>query len=248
MDPKLDTAVVLAGGAGTRLKPITDSIPKGMIRVCGKPLLEWIVDWLVENEVRNIVFGVAYRGDKIMDYFGDGARFGVNIKYSVHTVDGGTCEGFRLAIERHVDREDFFALNGDQISDLCLADLSSFHLNHGPIATIAINNPRCPYGHVTTNDDHEAIDFIEKPLCPHALCNTGNYVFNKKILDYLPFKGDVEKSTFPVLARKHELKCYTYTGFFVTVNTYKDLIEAREMLMRRGMRSVMAAGHARADK
>ena len=74
MNPKLDTAVVLAGGAGTRLKPLTDSIPKGVIRVCGKPLLEWIVDWLVDNDVRNIVFGVAYRGDKIMDYFGDGAR------------------------------------------------------------------------------------------------------------------------------------------------------------------------------
>lgn len=233
MNLKLDTAVVLAGGAGTRLRPITNSIPKGMVKICGKPLLEWIVDWLVDNEVRNIVFGVAHCKNKIIDYFGDGTRFDVNIKYSVHTVDGGTCEGFRLAIERHVDRDNFFAMNGDQISNLRLADLSSFHLDNGSIATVAINNPRCPYGHVMTNDIDEAIDFIEKPLCPHALCNTGNYVFNRKILGYLPLKGDVEKSTFPVLARKHKLKCYKYTGFFVTVNTYKDLIEARDMLTRR---------------
>lgn len=88
MNTKLDTAVVLAGGAGTRLKPLTGSIPKGMVEICGKPLLEWIVDWLVDNGVRNIVFGVAYRKDKIIDYFGDGSKFNANIKYSVHTVEG----------------------------------------------------------------------------------------------------------------------------------------------------------------
>jgi NDP-sugar pyrophosphorylase family protein len=233
MNTKLDTAVVLAGGAGTRLKPITGSIPKGMIEICGKPLLEWIVDWLVDNGVRNIVFGVAYRKNKIIDYFGDGSRFNANIKYSVHTVEGGTCEGFRLAIERHVNRENFFAMNGDQISDLCLADLSSFHLQNRSIVTVVVNNPRCPYGHVITNDDNEVVDFIEKPPCSYAWCNSGNYVFNKKILDYLPLKGDIEKSTFPLLARERQLKCYPFKGFFVTINTYKDLIEAREMLIRR---------------
>ena len=234
LNPSLDTAVVLAGGSGTRMRPITDSIPKGMIKICGKPLLEWIVDWLVDNEVRNVVLGVAYLRNKIIEYFGDGTEFDVNIKYSVHTVEGGTCEGFRLAIERHVDRENFFALNGDQISFLDLSDLSSFHLDHGSIATVSVNQPRCPYGHVTINDRHEATNFIEKPLCSHALCNTGNYVFNKKILNYIPLKGDIEKSTFPVLARKHELKCYTYNGFFVTINTYKDLIEAEKILRERG--------------
>ncbi|MEM2914191.1 MAG: nucleotidyltransferase family protein, partial [Candidatus Bathyarchaeia archaeon] len=138
MNTKLDTAVVLAGGAGTRLQPLTNSIPKGMIKIYGKPLLEWIVEWLVDNGVTNIVFGVAHLKDKIIDYFGEGSKFNANIKYSVHTVEGGTCEGFRLAIERHVDRANFFAMNGDQISDLSLADLAAVHLRNGSIATVVV--------------------------------------------------------------------------------------------------------------
>lgn len=233
MNTKLDTAVVLAGGAGIRLQPLTNSIPKGMIKIYGKPLLEWIVEWLVDNGVTNIVFGVAHLKDKIIDYFGEGSKFNANIKYSVHTVEGGTCEGFRLAIERHVDKTNFFAMNGDQISDLSLADLAAVHLRNGSIATVVVNNPRCPYGHVVTNAEQEAVDFVEKPPCPHAWCNSGNYVFNRKILDYLPLNGDIERLTFPRLAREHKLKCYPFKGFFITVNSYKDLVEAEEMLKKR---------------
>lgn len=235
MSTRIDTAVVLAGGPGNRLRPITNSIPKGMVKICGKPLLEWIVEWLTESGIRNIVFGVAYLRNKIIEYFGDGVKFGANIKYSVHTVEGGTCEGFRLAVMRHVNRENFFAMNGDQITDLPIAKMASFHLKHGSIATIAVNNPRCPFGHIEMSDEHEVINFIEKPSCP-TFCNTGNYVFNKKILDYLPSKGDIERSTFPALAREHNLIGYRYNGFFVTINTYRDLIEAEKMLRRRGER------------
>ena len=233
MNEKIDIAVVLAGGPATRLRPLTNSVPKGMIEVCGKPLLEWIVEWLKSNGVRNIVFGVAYLKDKIIDYFGDGTSFGLNIKYSVHTVEGGTCQGFRLAIERYITQQDFFALNGDQITDLDLSELATLHMTEKPTATIAINNPRCPYGHVKMNDRYEVTNFVEKPSC-HILCNTGNYVFNRKILNYLPAKGDIERLTFPILAREHNLRGYYYNGFFVTVNTYRDLIEAEEALRKRG--------------
>lgn len=233
MNGKIDTAVVLAGGPATRLRPLTNSVPKGMIEVCGKPLLEWILEWLKRNEVRNIVFGVAYLKDKIIDYFGDGTSFGLNIKYSVHTVEGGTCQGFRLAIERHITHRDFFALNGDQITNLDLSKLAGLHMTEKPIATIAFNNPRCPYGHVEMNDRYEVTDFLEKPYCS-KLCNTGNYVFNRRILNYLPTEGDIETLTFPILARERSLRGYYYNGFFVTINTFKDLIEAEEELRKRG--------------
>ncbi|MFH1328186.1 MAG: sugar phosphate nucleotidyltransferase, partial [Candidatus Bathyarchaeota archaeon] len=97
---RFDTVVVLAGGPSTRLKPFTNDLPKGMVKVCGKPLLQWVVEWLKDNGVVEIILGVAYLKEKIMEYFGDGTKFGVNIRYSVHTSEGGTCEGFRLAIER----------------------------------------------------------------------------------------------------------------------------------------------------
>jgi len=229
----IDTAVVLAGGPGTRLKPFTDDLPKGLIEVCGKPLLQWIIEWLRDNEVKQIVLGVAHLKEKIIDYFGDGTELGVDIRYSVHTVEGGTGEGFRLAISRHVDRNTFFAMNGDQITDLHLNDLFNFHIKYNPIVTMAVANPRCPYGHIMVNDKHDVTDFLEKPPCSQALCNTGIYVFNREVLRYLPKRGDVEKETFPLLTKLHRLKAYPFNGFFITINTHKDWIEAEEELRRR---------------
>jgi NDP-sugar pyrophosphorylase family protein len=161
---------------------------------------------------------------------GDGSRLGVNITYSVHTLDGGTGEGFRLAISRYVDDDSFFALNGDQITDLSLKDLAEFHLNHDLTATIAMTNPHCPYGHIRTDEDNNVVEFIEKPFCPYANCSTGVYAFKREILEFLPQKGDIEKTTFPLLAAKNRMKAYPFRGIFITVNTHKDLVEAEERL------------------
>jgi NDP-sugar pyrophosphorylase family protein len=227
---KIDTAVVLAGGQGDRLKPLTNGLPKGMVEINNKPLLQWIIEWLRNNDVREIVLGVAHLKEKIIDYFGEGTKFGVNIRYSVHTVEGGTSEGFRLAISRYVDRDAFFAMNGDQITDLNLNDLANFHVNSGSVATMAVANLRCPYGHVEIDDEHNVAGFVEKPVCFHMSCNTGIYVFNREILHYLPKRGDVEKTAFLALAKSHLLKAYLYNGLFVTVNTHKDLVEVKRQL------------------
>lgn len=232
MIPKIDTAVVLVGGAGTRLRPLTNNIPKAMIMVCNKPLLEWIIESLRDNEVRQIILGVAYKKEKIINYFGDGAKFGVNIKYSIHTVDGGTGEGFRLAISRYINKDVFFAMNGDQITNLKLSELADFHIKHDSFATIAITNPSCPYGHVKDNKENDITEFVEKPTCRCALCSTGIYVFNRNILNYLPEKGDVEKTTFQTLAKSQKLKAYQFSGFFITINTQKDVVEAEQELRR----------------
>jgi len=229
---KVDTAVVLAGGLGTRLRPLTEDIPKAMVMIKGRPLLEWIIEWLRGNGVKQIVLGVAYLKEKIIKYFGNGEAFGVNIKYSIHSVDGGTGEGFRLAISRCIDTDVFFAMNGDQFTNLNLSDVAEFHLKHNAIATIVVTNPQCPYGHIQVNE-RDAIGFMEKPPCLNAFTNTGIYVFNRKILQYLPEKADIEKTTFPMLARERQLKVYPFQGFFVTVNTYKDLVVAEQELGKR---------------
>ncbi len=227
---KIDTAVVLVGGQGDRLKPLTNGIPKAMVEISKKPLLQWVIEWLKKNEVTDIVLGVAYLKEKIIDYFGDGQKFGVNIKYSVHTVEGGTGEGFRLAISRYVQKQTFFALNGDQITDLELKAFADFHFRSNSVATIAAGMLRCPYGHLQIDTENNISGFLEKPHCNHMLCNTGVYVFNLEILKYLPEIGDIERTAFLTLANAHLLKAYMYKGLFVTVNTLKDLIEAREQL------------------
>ena len=224
--------MVLAGGPGTRLRPLTDEIPKGMIPICGKPLLEWIIEWLRDNGVECIVLGVAYLKEKIIEYFGNGEKFGVNIKYSIHSVDGGTDEGFRLAISRYIHADVFFAMNGDQLTNLNLGDVAEFHLKHNSTATMVVTKPRCPYGHIRIDGKRNAIGFIEKPSCLHASCNAGIYVFNREILDYLPDKGNIEETAFPILAKKHLLKTYPLKGFFTTVNTHKDLAIAEQELTK----------------
>src|SRR5438445_11590280 len=111
------TAVILSGGEGLRLRPITHDIPKGLVNVGGKPLLEWVVEWLQQNRVTDLVIGVAYLKEKIMRYFGNGGKLGVDIQYSVHTVEGGTSEGLRLVISCYVDSPSLLVLNGAQITD-----------------------------------------------------------------------------------------------------------------------------------
>jgi len=229
---KVDTAVVLVGGPGTRLRPLTEKIPKAVVKVGGKPLLQWILEWLHRYDVRHVILGVAHLKDKVIECFGDGRRYDLDIEYSVHTVEGGTGEGFRLAISRFVDEEIFFALNGDQITDLNLHDLADFHLRHNPTATMAIAKPHCPFGHVEVDDGHSVLGFLEKPACPLAACSAGIYVFNRGVLRYLPRRGNIEQTTLPSLARLHRLRAYLHNGIFITINTSKDLERAHEELER----------------
>jgi mannose-1-phosphate guanylyltransferase len=220
------TAVILSGGEGLRLRPITHDIPKGLVRVGGKPLLEWVVEWLQQNGVTELVIGVAYLKEKIMRYFGNGGKFGVDIRYSVHTVEGGTSEGFRLAISRYVDSNSFFALNGDQITDLKLNKIYQNHQENGSLASIAVVHPRLPFGLVEINRKGFCEGFVEKPVLNDVFISMGVYVFNRKVLNYLPRRGDVERTTFPKLAKMNKLKAFKHNGSFITVNSLRELEDA----------------------
>lgn len=229
----IDTAVVLAGGPGNRLKPLTKDTPKPLVKIQGKPLLQWVIEWLKQNDVTNIIIGVAHRKEEIMKYFGRGSKFGVNITYSVHSVEGGTGEGFYLAISRFVDKDVFFAMNGDQVTDLDLSELAAFHFKHGPIATVTVTNPPCPFGILEIDGQFVVKGFSEKPHCPSVFCSAGIYVFDRKITGYLPQKGDIEEITFPNLSKASSLMAYPFRGFFITVNTLKDLVRAEDELRKR---------------
>ena len=229
----VNTAIVLAGGPGNRLQPLTKNIPKPLIEVCGKPLLQWIIEWLEANEVCNVVIGVAYMKEKIMKYFGNGSKLGLNISYSVHSVEGGTGEGFSLAIDRFVDEDVFFAMNGDQITDLNLSKLAASHLKHNPVATVVVTSPHCPFGVLEIDGELKVKGFSEKPRCPSVFCSTGIYAFNRRIMSYLPKSGDIEKTAFPTLSKIGSLEAYPHNGFFVTINTAKDLTMTEEELGRR---------------
>ena len=212
-----------------RLRPLTNENPKSMIIVAGKPLLQWVIEWLKQNQIFNIVIGVAYRKEKIIDYFEDGKKFGVTIRYSNHTVEGGTGEGFRLAIKSFVDDDIFLGMNGDELVDIPVSEFVEFHRSAGGIATIAVGPLRSPYG-VVDIQDNDVVDFKEKPILFSHHVSVGTYVLSREIVHYLPERGDIERTCFPQLAAARKLKAYVHKGFWATINTVKDLEDVEKQL------------------
>jgi NDP-sugar pyrophosphorylase family protein len=228
----MSTAVVLAGGRGLRLAPLTDSLPKALVRIRSKPLLEWVIEWLARNDVRDLVVGVAYEKEKIMDYFGDGSPLGVRIRYSVHSVEGGTAEGFRKAIDRYVSDQTFLAMNGDELTNLSVGQLCELHVNSGALATVAVTEFKSPLGIVRLDSNDRIVGFMEKVRIPDTYASIGVYAFQRQILDYIPESGDIERTTFPVLSRMNKLQAYRHDGFWMTVNNLKELQEAEDNIER----------------
>lgn len=212
------------------MAPLTDNLPKALVRIRSKPLLEWVIQWLARNEVRDLVVGVAYEKEKIMDYFGDGSSFGVRIRYSVHTLEGGTAEGFARAIDRYVSDQIFLAMNGDELTNIRVGELCKVHKSSGALATVAVTQLRSPYGIVGLDSNDFVTSFEEKTIIPQTYVSIGIYAFRRQILNYIPKSGDIERTTFPTLSRMRMLRAYKHDGFWMTVNNLKELQEAEERI------------------
>ncbi|MFX0204490.1 MAG: NDP-sugar synthase [Candidatus Hodarchaeota archaeon] len=231
---KLKTAVVLAGGAGMRLRPYTENIPKPMIEVSGKPLIHWIVEWLARNGIEKVVIGVAYMKEKVIEYF-QNHDMDVEIVFSHHFLESGTGGGFKLAIRNaNIKDETFLAMNGDELTDVSLENLMRFHLSQGSMVTLMAAPLNTNFGVVKIDSNNRITEFREKPLIDSVFINTGVYLFNRAIEDFLPEQGSIEKITFVELAKKRQMAAFRYYGFWRTVNTEKDLkrIEKEIELLR----------------
>lgn len=229
---KFKTAIVLAGGKGTRLEERTEDLPKPLIPVLGKPLLERIVLWLKNNGVSKIIIGVAYKKEMIKNYFGDGSEWDVEISYTEHDENGGTEDAFKTAIEQSgIEDENFYALNGDQITDLQLDGLTNSHLKNEAIVTIVTVNLRTNFGIVRTDDSGRIVEFKEKGEIMGKQINSGIYVFNKKIKDYLR-GGSIEEKAFKELIKEEKIYSFHYGGIWMTVNDKKELERLEKFLKR----------------
>jgi mannose-1-phosphate guanylyltransferase len=223
MTENVTTAVVLVGGSGLRMRPLTENMPKCMIRLHGKPLIYWTLTWLKDYGVNHAVLGVSYCKEAVIKYVHDNP-LGIKVDFSEHTQEGETGEGFRLAIKRHVTDDDFFAMNGDELSNLNLRQFADFHLNQKGVATIAVSPMQSPFA-VLDLERNDVKGFKEKPLLEDIFVSAGIYVFNHAITEYLPQKGSIEKTAFPALAAKRLLKAYRLkeNEHWLTVNCVKDL-------------------------
>lgn len=222
---KLTTAVVLVGGKGMRLRPLTNDTPKCMITVSGKPLLHWIMRWLKNNGIERVVLGVAYKKEVIEEYV-KGTDFGMDVLLNDHSEAEGTGDAFRLAIENQDIRDELFlAMNGDELTDIHLNNILTFHSQHSPVATLVVIPLKSPYGVISTDAFHTITEFQEKPTLEGYFMNAGIYLFTQKIREHLPDKGDIENTTFKELAKLGELKAFKYFGFWNTINNVKELRE-----------------------
>jgi mannose-1-phosphate guanylyltransferase len=225
---KIQTAVILVGGAGLRMRPFTEDMPKCMVPIKGKPLIHWTVSWLKSYGFKHLVLGVAYHKEKVIDYLTKNPQ-GLKIDFSEHTVEGETGEGFRLAITRFVKDDDFLAMNGDELTSLDLERLEELHLKNRPVATVTVAPMRSPFGILELEGD-DVVSFKEKPLVENMFVSIGIYIFNKEILNYIPENGSIEKKVFPLLAKKRALKVCRLKPdeLWLTINSVKDLSVAEK--------------------
>lgn len=236
MEKSVKTAVILVGGAGLRMLPLTEDMPKCMIQLHSKPLIHWTLTWLKKHGFKHIILGVAYRKEVIIRYIKENPM-DINIDFSEHTIEGETGEGFRLAIQRYVNDENFLAMNGDEFTNLNVQKFAEFHLKHKPVATIAVSPMKSPFGILEINGN-DVVGFKEKPILEDKLVSIGIYIFNRAILDYLPTRGAIENTTFPVLAKNELLKAYRLgeNERWLTINSIKDLsVAEKEFALIRGL-------------
>jgi NDP-sugar pyrophosphorylase family protein len=199
-----------------------------MVPIKGKPLIHSTVSWLKNYGFKHLVMGVAYHKEVVIDYLKNNSQ-GLRIDFSEHTVEGETGEGFRLAISRFVKDDDFLAMNGDEITSLNLERLEELHLKNKPVATVSVAPMRSPFGILELEGD-DVVSFKEKPLVENMFVSIGVYIFNKKILNYIPENGSIEKKVFPLLAKKRALKVCRLKPdeLWLTINSVKDLSVAEK--------------------
>src|SRR3954447_14110807 len=197
-------AVVMAGGEGTRLRPLTSNQPKPMVPIVGKPCMEHILELLRDHGFQEIVVTVAFLPQSIRSYFGDGSSLGVEIEYSVEETPLGTAGSVRLASDRLEDTT--LIISGDALCDIDLTQLVEFHRERNAAVTIGLKSVENPleFGIVVTDEDGRVERFLEKPGWGQVFSdtiNTGIYVLESEVLRHVPTDRpyDFSKELFPLL-------------------------------------------------
>jgi len=203
-------ALILAGGKGTRLRPLTVYTPKPIVPICNRPFLLYQIDTLRRAGVTDITLSLSYQPEKIEQQLSDGSEFGVKLKYTVEPQPMGTAGAYKFAEE--LIREPTVVFNGDVLTDLDLKTVIRQHKDRNAVATIVLTPVEDPsaYGVVETEDDGRVGRFLEKPKPDETTCrniNAGTYILEPKVLDLIPqgVSHSFEYGLFPKLLEKGEL-------------------------------------------
>jgi len=230
-------ALFLAGGKGIRLRPLTNKIPKPMVSIMNKPLLERTMVHLKKSGISEIVISSCYQPESIKDYFGYGKKFGLKIQYIVEDNPLGTGGAIKKA--GALFKDTFIVFNSDILSDIDIQSMVDYHKSRHALATLAVTEVQDPsaYGVVEYDKDGYAVSFIEKPKLGRIssnFINAGIYIFEPKILKEIPMNCvvSVERETFPrLLAKKYRIAVYKDASYWIDIGTLEKYMQVHMDIM-----------------
>jgi mannose-1-phosphate guanylyltransferase len=227
-------AVVLVGGLGTRLRPLTHRRPKQMLPIVHRPMIERVLGHLVEHGVDDVVLSLGYQPDGFRDAYPDGRCAGANLHYAIEPEPLDTAGAVRFAARDAAIDERFLVVNGDVLTDLDVTALVAFHEARGAQATISLHRVDDPsrYGVVPTDAKGRVLAFVEKPPrgeAPTDLVNAGTYVLEPSVIDRIPAgrRVSVERETFPAMVAEGGLFARTDGCYWIDTGTPCEYIQAQ---------------------
>jgi dTDP-glucose pyrophosphorylase/CBS domain-containing protein len=219
--------VVMAGGLGTRLRPLTEALPKPMLPIGGRPILEHIVEQFRAAGIRRVNFAINYKGKMIQDYFGDGSRFGISVGYTQEDQPLGTAGALRSLEDFN---EPILVINGDILSRMDFNAFFDFHKEHKAQMTVAVrlHEVRVPYGLVET-DGVAVTGLVEKPVIRHFV-NAGIYLLNSEVRCYIPAdrRFDMTDLIERLVQEKRTVVSFPILEYWLDVGRHADYEQAQE--------------------
>lgn len=221
--------ILLCGGKGLRLRPLTENLPKPLAKLNGKPILHYVLNHLKDFDVKKVTVSVGYQSHKITDYLSS-----QTFPWKTEISDAGDVDIIYRIIkvfENSNNNEDFLVLYGDTISDVNLYTLKNFHFNHNKPITISTWPFKLQFGIVNMDEDSNVIDFREKPKSDIWI-NIGYIYFSKRILANLKDFETFENFLIS-MSKQNKIAAYKHYGEHVTINSLKELKEAEMYLEKR---------------
>lgn len=241
-------AVVLVGGEGTRLRPLTYGTPKPMVPIAGVPFLARTMEWLHEAGIDDVILAAGYMPLAITEHFGDGAGFGMRIRYAIEETPLGTA-GALKNVEEYIT-DPFFVFNGDILTSLDLRAMLRFHRSKGGMGTLHLIQVADPsaFGCVVHDDDGRISAFVEKPPPGTAPCNdinAGTYLLEREILDAIPpgRPVSIERETFPqLIADGKRLYAHVTNDYWIDIGRPENYLAAHRDVLAGAMPLLVEPG------
>lgn len=242
-------AIILAGGEGTRLRPLTCNIPKPMMPILGKPIIQYTIELLKNNGIEEIGITLQYLSDEITNYFGNGSKFGVDITYFIEEKPLGTA-GSLINARKFIDST-FLVISGDSLTDINLLKALEYHRERKGIGTLILKEVGMPleYGVVITDKNEKITQFLEKPGWEEVFSNkvnTGIYILEKEVFNYYirSERFDFAKDLFPILLKSgKELYGYVSKEYWCDIGNIQQYEQCHFDILKKNVKVEIEAAN-----